>query len=94
MPWLHRRIGTPLISWVLRRTYGVHIRDSQSGLRALTRPAIDRLRLRSSGMELASEMIAKAAIQGLRIAEIPTSYGPREGRASCGLCATVGAICD
>ena len=79
MPWLHRRIGTPLISWVLRRTYGVHIRDSQSGLRALTRPAIDRLRLRSSGMELASEMIAKAAIQGLRIAEIPTSYGPREG---------------
>lgn len=79
MPWLHRRIGTPLISWVLRRTYGVHIRDSQSGFRAFTRPAIDRLRLRSSGMELASEMIAKAAIQGLRIAEVPSSYGPREG---------------
>ena len=49
MPWLHRRIGTPLISWVLRRTYGVHIRDSQSGFCSFTRPAIDRLRLRSSG---------------------------------------------
>ena len=79
MPWLHRRIGTPVISWLLRRTYGVRIRDSQSGFRAFTRPAVDRLRLRSSGMELASEMIAKAATQGLRIAEVPSSYGPRQG---------------
>lgn len=79
MPCLHRRIGTPHISWALRRTYVVQIHDSQSGFRALIRPAIDSLRLRSSGMELASEMIAKAAIQGLRIAEVPTPYGPREG---------------
>ena len=79
MPWLHRHVGTPVISWLLRRAYGIPIRDSQSGFRAFTRPAIDRLRLRSSGMELASEMIAKASIQGLRITEVPSSYGPRQG---------------
>ena len=79
MPWLHRRIGTPVISWLLRRTYGVRVRDSQSGFRALTRTALDRLQLQSSGMELASEMIAKASIQGLRIVEAPSTYGPRAG---------------
>lgn len=79
MPWLHRRVGTPTISWLLRRTWGVSIRDSQSGFRALTRAAIDRLQLRSTGMEFASEMIIKSAVQGLRVTEVPSSYGLRGG---------------
>ncbi len=79
MPWLHRRVGTPTISWLLRRTWGVSIRDSQSGFRALTRSAVDRLQLRSTGMEFASEMIIKSAVQGLRVAEVPSSYGLRGG---------------
>jgi len=76
---LFRSVGTPVISWLLRRTYGVRVRDSQSGFRAFTRTALDRLQLQSSGMELASEMIAKASIQGLCIVEAPSTYGPRGG---------------
>jgi len=79
MPWLHRHVGTPTISWLLRRTWGVSIRDSQSGFRALTRAALDGLQLRSTGMEFASEMIIKSAVQGLRVAEVPSSYGLRAG---------------
>ena len=79
MPWLHRRVGTPAISWLLRRAYGVRVRDSQSGFRGVTRRALERMDLRSSGMELASEMIVKAASHRLRVAEVPTSYRARVG---------------
>ena len=79
MPWLHRYVGTPAISWLLRRVYGVCVADSQSGFRAMTRAALDRLDLRSPGMELASEMLIKAALGDLRVAEVPSSYQSRVG---------------
>ncbi len=79
MPWLHRNIGTPTINWLLRRAYGVQVGDSQSGYRAFTRDCLQRLDLRSSGMELASEMLAKAAIKGMRVDEVPSTYLVRRG---------------
>jgi hypothetical protein len=53
--------------------------DSQCGLRAFTRDAIDRLDLRSSGMEFASEMLLKAGRQHMTVAEVPIRYYPRVG---------------
>jgi glycosyltransferase involved in cell wall biosynthesis len=79
MPWAHRVIGTPLISWMLRLFTGAKITDSQCGLRAMRRQAIQELNLRSPGMEFASEMILKAMRQGLRMTEVPISYDIRTG---------------
>ena len=79
MPWAHRYIGSPIINLLIRRFIGIRIGDSQSGFRAFTRPAYERLRLRSGGMELASEMIVNAAREGMRVAEVPAPYNPRVG---------------
>jgi len=79
MPWAHRYIGSPIINLLIRRFIGIRIGDSQSGFRAFTRAAYERLRLRSGGMELASEMIVNAAREGLTIAEVPAPYNVRLG---------------
>ena len=79
MPWSHRYIGTPIINFMLRLFTGARIGDSQSGFRAFTREAYERMELRSGGMELASEMVLKGARRGLRITEVPISYSPRVG---------------
>jgi len=79
MPWAHRYIGSPIINLLIRRFIGVRVGDSQSGFRAFTRASYQRLRLRSGGMELASEMIVNAAREGLTITEVPAAYNVRLG---------------
>jgi glycosyltransferase involved in cell wall biosynthesis len=79
MPWAHRYIGSPIINFLIRAFFGTRIGDSQSGLRAFKREAVDRLGLRSTGMELASEMIVSAARAGLTMAETPAPYNIRLG---------------
>ncbi len=81
-PWLNRRVGTPVLTFVLNRLFGTRIRDTNCGMRALTREAFDRLGLRSEGMEFASEMVIKAGLHQLRMSEVPvTLYPDRRGRA-------------
>ena len=79
MPWLHRYVGNPILSGTLSVFFGRWISDAHCGLRAMTRDASDRMRLRSSGMEFASEMVALALRHQLRVAEIPITYYPRGG---------------
>ena len=79
MTWSHRVIGTPAISFLLSLFAGSRIADSQCGLRAFTREAYQRMELRSSGMELASEMILKAFRRDLKVAEVPITYAVRKG---------------
>ena len=79
MTWSHRFIGTPAISLLLRLFAGSRLGDSQCGLRAFTREAYERMDLRSTGMELASEMILKASRRGLKVAERPVPYAVRVG---------------
>ena len=81
MPVLHRRLGTPVLTFLIARACGgVPVRDSQSGFRAFDRGRMDSLGLRSTGMELASEMLIKARRAGLRVHEVPTGYRPRVGQ--------------
>ena len=79
MPWAHRYIGSPVINLVIRRFIGLRIGDSQSGFRAFTRAAFQRLRLRAGGMEFASEMLVNAAREGMTVAEVPAPYSIRLG---------------
>ncbi|MBI3559886.1 glycosyltransferase family 2 protein [Candidatus Gottesmanbacteria bacterium] len=80
MPFFHRFVGTPLLTTMLNVSYGTHISDAQSGMRAVTKKAYATMALKSSGMEFASEMIVKAIYHKLAIAEVPIPYYPRLGR--------------
>jgi hypothetical protein len=79
MPWLHRYVGNPLLSATLNLFYRTRISDTHSGLRAFRREAYERLGLRTTGMEFASEMLIAAARARWSIAEIPIAYRPRAG---------------
>lgn len=76
---LHRYIGNPFLTYVLNSLYYAGISDAHCGLRAITSVALQKLNLRTGGMEFASEMVIEAARQGLRIAEVPITYYPRRG---------------
>lgn len=79
MPWLHRYIGNPLLTWFLNLFFKASVSDAHSGFRALTRDALGKMRLRCHNMEFASEMIIEAKRRGLRIIEVPINYYPRIG---------------
>src|SRR4029078_11208250 len=79
MPWSNRFIGNPILSGMLRLLFRTSVSDAHCGLRACTRDAYERMALRTTGMEFASEMVVAALGQGLRIAEVPITYHPREG---------------
>ncbi|HSI54116.1 MAG TPA: glycosyltransferase family 2 protein [Ramlibacter sp.] len=76
MPFLHRYLGNPVLSFVGRLFFRSRIGDFHCGLRGFSRDAIRGLGLITTGMEFASEMIAKAALSGLRIEEVPTKLRP------------------
>jgi hypothetical protein len=76
MPWKNRYIGNPILTGILNLLFRSGIGDAHCGLRALTKPCFERLRLEGSGMELASEMVIKAALLRQRIAEVPVSLRP------------------
>lgn len=79
MSWSHRWIGNPILSGMLKLMFQTSISDSHCGMRSITREAYDRLRLRTTGMEFASEMVVNALRERLRVTEIPITYRPRIG---------------
>src|SRR5258708_9301098 len=80
MPILHRYLGNPLLSFIGRLFFKNTVGDYYCGLRGFSREAIMRLDLRMTGMEFAIEMVVRAAMLGLRIAEVPTTLS-KDGRA-------------
>ena len=79
MPFLHRYLGNPVLSFIGKLFFKVKINDFHCGLRGFRRDSIISLNLSSPGMEFASEMIVKASIAGLAITEVPTTLVP-DGR--------------
>lgn len=79
MPWKNRYIGNPILSGLGRLFFRCPAGDFHCGLRAFSKAAYARLDLRTTGMEFASEMVIKATLFRLRIAEIPTTLR-RDGR--------------
>ena len=72
MPFLHRYLGNPVLSFLGRLFFRVQVRDFHCGLRAFSLDAYRRMDLRTTGMELASEMVIKSVLFGLRVEEVPT----------------------
>lgn len=83
MPPLHRYFGTPLTTWILNQIYSSSYSDIHCGMRGLTRDALQKINLTSTGWEYASEMVLKASRTGLKISEVPVKfYKDRDGRMS------------
>ncbi len=81
MPFLHRYVGTPVLTFLLNLFFGTKISDCNCGMRGISKAAFEILQLEAQGMEFASEMIIKAGILHLKICEIPiTLYQDKRGR--------------
>jgi len=79
MVWSHRWVGNPMLTFISRVFFSTPVGDMHCGLRGFRKDAIDSLRLRATGMEFASEMVIKASLRRLRIAEVPVTLSP-DGR--------------
>ena len=79
MPWKNRYIGNPILTKIGRIFFNCPVKDFHCGLRAYTKAAFKKMDLRTSGMEFASEMIIKANLFNMKIAEVPTTLS-KDGR--------------
>ena len=79
MPWKNRWLGNPSLSFLGRLLFRCPARDFHCGLRGFARDACRELGLKTTGMEFASEMVIKATLKSLRIAEVPITLHP-DGR--------------
>jgi glycosyltransferase involved in cell wall biosynthesis len=74
MPFLNRYLGTPVLSWLLRRLHGIPTHDCNSGMRLFYRDHVMQLQLESPGMELASEMLIAVARRKLNYREVTIPF--------------------
>lgn len=79
MPFLHRYLGNPVLSFIGRLFFKSKIGDFHCGLRGFSKNAYQLMELKTTGMEFASEMIVKSSLKNLKIAEVPTVLSP-DGR--------------
>ena len=79
MPALHRWLGNPLLSFIGRIFFKAELGDFHCGLRGFNTGAVRNLKLRSCGMEFASEMVVRCRLARMRIAEVPTTL-KKDGR--------------
>ncbi len=81
MPWHHKYIGNPILSGILKLLFHSNIGDAHCGMRGFTKDVYQRMDLRTTGMEFASEFVIKAAKLGARMTEIPITLWPdKRGR--------------
>jgi glycosyltransferase involved in cell wall biosynthesis len=76
MPFLHRYLGNPVLSFMGRLLFPSAIGDFHCGLRGFRREVLPSLDLQSPGMEFASEMVVKATLNELKVSEVPTTLSP------------------
>jgi hypothetical protein len=79
MPPLHRYLGNPVLTGIGRLLFHAPCEDFHCGIRAFRRDSFQRMDIRSTGMEFASEMVVKATLLRMQVSEIPTTLSP-DGR--------------
>jgi glycosyltransferase involved in cell wall biosynthesis len=79
MPALHKYVGNPILSGIGRMFFRSPCNDFHCGLRGFSKVAYERMGLRTTGMEFATEMIVKASLLQMSACEVPTSLSP-DGR--------------
>lgn len=79
MPKLHRYLGNPVLSFIGRKFFDISIRDFHCGMRAVRLSSFSEVKPVTTGMEFATEMIARFSVQGFRFGEVPTELR-KDGR--------------
>jgi glycosyltransferase involved in cell wall biosynthesis len=79
MPLFHRYLGNPVLTGFGRLFFKSRCGDFHCGLRGFGKAAMEDLNLQATGMEFASEMVVRATLGNLKIAEVPTTLSP-DGR--------------
>ena len=79
MPFIHKYLGNPVLSFIGKLFYNIKIGDFHCGLRGFSKEAFIKMNLKTTGMEFASEMIVKASLLNLTITEVPTILS-KDGR--------------
>ena len=79
MPWHHKYIGNPILSFVGQLFFKTPAKDFHCGLRGFRKASIETMNLQTTGMELASEIVIKASILSMKVCEVPTTLSP-DGR--------------
>ena len=67
------RLGTPVISLLIRILYWIPLTDCNSGIRCVRKSIYESLKIESTGMEFASELALKAAIHNIKFFELPAN---------------------
>lgn len=76
MPFLHRHLGTPVLTTLINILFRGRLSDCNSGFRCLRRDAYLTWDVRASGMEFASELLIKALKHQARTVEIASGLKP------------------
>jgi glycosyltransferase involved in cell wall biosynthesis len=79
MPFLHRYLGNPVLSFIGRLFFNCPVRDFHCGLRGFRQDLVTILDLKTTGMEFASEMVVKSTLFKVKITEVPTTLS-KDGR--------------
>jgi glycosyltransferase involved in cell wall biosynthesis len=79
MPFLHRYLGNPVLTTIGQMFFHAPCGDFHCGMRGFRKSAYEQMRLRTAGMEFASEMVVKATLLKMKITEVPTTLSP-DGR--------------
>ena len=79
MPPVHRYLGNPVLTAIGRLFFHSPSRDFHCGIRAFRKDSYERMDIRSTGMEFASEMVVKASLLRMKVSEVPTTLSP-DGR--------------
>ena len=80
MPLSHKYIGNPFLSGLFRVFFHSNVQDIHCGMRAISKKALEKLDLQTTGMEFASEMVLKAVKKKLKIKELTINYYKRRGK--------------
>lgn len=80
MPFVHRYIGVPILTLALNLFFHTGVWDGHCGMRLFTKVGYEKMRLDSPGMEFASEMLMRASQVGLKMTEVPITYGQRHNK--------------
>jgi glycosyltransferase involved in cell wall biosynthesis len=76
MPFLHRYVGNPVLTFIGNLFFRTNVGDFHCGLRGVSRGAYNKMKLTTTGMEFASEIVVKASMLDLKITEVPTTVFP------------------
>ena len=79
MPVLHRYLGNPILTGIGRLFFRSTCKDFHCGMRAFRKSSFQRMDVRSTGMEFASEMVVKGSLLRMKVTEVPTTLSP-DGR--------------